>query len=134
MHMEKKVPAVSENEWFIMRVVWDCEGTCTSTEVIEHLKGIKDVSVHTIRVMIGRLVKKGALGYHEDPNHSSVYHYFPLVTEKECLDAKSKRFQNAYFNGKLELMFAAMLENVALSEEETNRLMRLLENKKLDRQ
>lgn len=128
--MEKRFPSVSENEWFIMKVLWNSSRPCTSTEIIEQLKGIKDVSKRTIRVMIGRLVKKGAVDFAVDKNNAALYHYFPLVSEEECLRNKSRQFQEAYFKDDTNLMFATMIQNTPLSKENVDELIAMLEQLK----
>ena len=49
--MAEKTP--SENEWIIMEILWNQNETLTAAEIIQQLKGIKDVSPKTIRE-IGR--------------------------------------------------------------------------------
>lgn len=131
--MGRKIPKITENEWLIMRVLWERNASCTSTEIIQGLVGIKDVSAKTIRVMIGRLVKKGAIDFTVDKKNAALYHYFPLVTEEECIQDKSRQFQEAYFQDDANLMFATMIQHTELSKEEMEHLIGLLEQAK-DRQ
>ena len=93
----------SENEWIIMEVIWKNDGPITASEVISELKGIKDVSQKTIRVMLNRLVSKGILDYVLDENDARVYHYFPLKTREECLHTKRERFIKNFFQGNTAL-------------------------------
>ncbi len=72
----------SENEWIVMEVMWECEDPMTASQIIEKLKGIKEVSPKTIRVLINRLLKKGIIDYTVDTHDSRVYHYFPIKSRE----------------------------------------------------
>lgn len=78
--MRESMP--SENEWVIMEVLWK-EGTpLTAAEIIGQLRGVKDVSPKTIRVLINRLLKKGIITYQVDEKDARIYHYVPLKTKE----------------------------------------------------
>ena len=77
--MAEKTP--SENEWIIMEILWNQDTNLTAAEIIQKLKGIKDVSPKTIRVLINRLLKKGIIDYQVDAKDSRIYHYFPVKSK-----------------------------------------------------
>lgn len=118
----------SENEWVIMEVLWASETPLTATQIIEKLKGIKEVSPKTIRVLINRLLKKGIIDYTVDPHDSRVYHYFSVKSRESCLDEKSARFLNSYFKGNPLGMVAALVENNRFSKEQIDELIEILKN------
>lgn len=120
----------SENEWLVMEVIWKAGYPVTASEVIESLKGVKDVSQKTIRVMINRLVGKGILDYMIDKHDARVYHYIPLKTKEECLEMKSRHFAESYFGGNGALAAANFINNGELSQEQLTELMALLQRKK----
>lgn len=126
--MKKKFPSITENEWMLMKIIWE-KGTCTAADFVQGLEGVKDISARTVRVMINRLVKKGVLEYEVDANNSTVYHYRARYTEEECVREKSINFKNAFFSGDGGLMLATMVKQEELSGEEIRELIDLLEHK-----
>ena len=120
----------SENEWIIMEILWKQGTPLTATEIIEQLRGIKDVSPKTIRVLINRLLKKGIITYQVDEKDSRVYHYAPVKTKEACLEEKSERFLKSYFGGNPMGMVAALVRNDTFSEEQINELIQILEEGK----
>ncbi len=126
--MKKKFPSITENEWMLMKIIWE-RGTCTAADFVQGLEGVKDISARTVRVMINRLVKKGVLEYEVDANNSTVYHYRARYTEEECVREKSTNFKNAFFSGDGGLMLATMVKQEELSGEEIRELIDLLERK-----
>lgn len=117
----------SENEWAVMEVIWASSKAVTASEVIEALKGIKDVSQKTIRVMLNRLVSKGILDYVLDENDARVYHYFPLKSKEECLTAKRERFVKNFFQGNTALAIANFLNSSDISKEQLKELEDMVE-------
>lgn len=120
----------SENEWIIMEVLWESETPLTASQIIENLKGIKEVSPKTIRALINRLLKKGIIDYTVDEHDSRVYHYFSVKSREACLDEKSARFVNSYFKGNPLGMVAALVENRQFSDEQIDELIQILKNAK----
>lgn len=125
------LPSISENEWILMKIVWE-KGSCTATDFVEGMQGVRDITARTIRVMINRLVKKGVLDYEVDEHNSTVYHYRARYTQEECIREKSEGFKNAYFSGDGNLMLATMVKQENLSVEEVQELIDLLEDMKGD--
>lgn len=117
----------SENEWIVMEILWDSTAPLTATDIIEKLKGIKDVSPKTIRVLINRLLKKGILDYTIDPHDARIYHYSAVKSREDCLREKSERFVNSYFRGNALGMVATLVQNENLTEEQLDELIHILE-------
>lgn len=120
----------SENEWIIMEVIWKQNRSMTAAEVIEALKGVKDVSQKTIRVMMNRLVSKGVLGYTVDAHDARVYHYFALKSQEECLASKRERFVRNFFGGDTALAIANFLTSSDISKEQLKELETMVEQLK----
>ena len=118
----------SENEWVIMEVLWESETPLTASQIIEKLKGIKEVSPKTIRVLINRLLKKGIIDYTVDAHDSRGYHYFSVKSREACLDEKSARFVNSYFKGNPLGMVAVLVENRRFSDEQIDDLIQILKD------
>ena len=118
----KGLPRISESEWQVMRVLWSC-GRATANEVVDGLAESTTWKPKTIKTLINRLVKKGALGFEK---HGRAYVYHPLVGEAECVRAESRSFLSRVYDGALLPMLAHFIEEENLSPEEIEELRRIL--------
>ena len=80
---KKELPRISDAEWKVMEVIWN-DDRITSQYIIEQL-GDTGWNENTIKTLITRLVKKGAVGYTHDPGDRRVYLYYPLVEREDCI-------------------------------------------------
>lgn len=123
----KNIPNISDAEWEVMKICWLKSVPCTANEIVKALEESTDWKPNTIKTLIGRLVKKGALGFKEE---GRVYIYYPLVTEQECIQAESKSFLTRVFGGALKPMLVNFLKGEKLSQDDIEELKRLLEDRK----
>lgn len=117
---------ISDAEWEVMEVLWT-EAPLSSREVVERLAGVTDWSPKTIKTLLGRLVRKGALTYDEQGNR---YLYSPAVARKDAIRAEGRSFVERVFGGDAALAllhFARQVED--LPREEVEELRRLLEGR-----
>ncbi|AEE95873.1 BlaI/MecI/CopY family transcriptional regulator [Mahella australiensis] len=122
-------PNISDAEWRIMKVLWR-KSPLTSTEIIDSLRGDTEWSPKTIHTLIGRLVKKKAIGVKRE---SPLNKYFPLVTQKECRMVETKSFVQKVYDGSLQLLVKSFIKDENLSAEEIAELRRILDEKDGDR-
>ena len=130
----KKTPRISEAEWEVMKVLWDTS-PATANDIVKRLSGKTHWKRETIRTLINRLVQKKAVGFEKEGRQ---YHYFPLVTEAECIKAEARTFLKRLGGGLIEPMLVAFVEEENLSGEKIARLRRILkkaadENKKAEK-
>ena len=119
------IPAISEAEYQVMKVIW-AGAPISTNEVVEKLEKTTAWKPKTIQTLLSRLVKKGALKYEKD---SRVYVYTPLVQKSEILETESDSFLNRFYDGALNPMIVNYLERDKLSEEDMNELKHILEKK-----
>ena len=62
--MAKKMN-ITETEWPIMQVLWD-RRTATSSEIIDNVTRNHDITRRTVKVLINRLMAKGAIAFTRD--------------------------------------------------------------------
>jgi BlaI family transcriptional regulator, penicillinase repressor len=79
--------------------------------------------------MIGRLVRKKALGFTQDQKDKRKYLYYPLVSEEETARAETKSMLKRIYGGALNVMVANFLEEERLSKEEIDELRKILDRK-----
>lgn len=121
----QSVPKISEAEWEIMKVIWR-SSPLTAEQIIALLPDEIEWSEPTVRTFMNRLLKKKAIGFEKQGRS---YLYYPLVSEKECVQAESKSFLKRVFNGAADLMVTNFLEDVHLSDQEIDRLQDILKKK-----
>jgi len=122
---EKRIPRISDAEWAIMRVLWQ-RSPLGAHEIIEALCQTERWHPKTVKTLLNRLVRKGALDFTQE---GRAYCYRPAVPESECASAASKAFLDRVFGGSLKPMLAHFVEHKRLSAKEIKDLKRLLGEK-----
>ena len=121
----KTIPKISETEWEVMKVLW-ASSPLAAEEIIAQLAAQDDWHPKTAKTLLGRLVKKKALGFEKD---GRAYLYRPLVREVDCVKAVSESFLDRVFGGALHPMLAHYVEHKKMSATEIRELKRLLNQK-----
>ena len=116
---------ISDAEWEVMKVVWD-RHPITALEVIQRLAGKTEWNHRTIRTMLTRLVKKGALTFEMQ---GKAYHYRPSVSQEACVRRESRSFLARVFGGATAPMLVHFVKNSDLSAEEIRQLRKILAEK-----
>lgn len=124
--MKKKLPKISDSEWRVMQVLWK-HGPQTANEIVNALSGEVKWNPRTIKTLINRLVKKGAVKITEEGYR---YQYSAAVNESECIQSETKSFVRRVYQGTMTPAFAAFLEDADLSAEEIDDLQEILDKKK----
>ena len=122
----KTIPKISETEWDVMKVLW-AKSPLSAEDIIAQLAA-QDAEWHpkTAKTLLGRLVKKKALGFEKD---GRAYLYRPLVREADCVKAVSDSFLDRVFGGSLTPMVAHFVDRKKMSPEQIRELKRLLDEK-----
>ena len=119
----KPNPRISDAEWTVMKVLWN-KSPLPASDIIEVLEQSDRWVPKTVKTLINRLVKKGALGFSQE---GRAYLYRPLVTESACTTAASEAFLARVFGGSLQPMLAHFVGEKRLSAKEVQELKRLLD-------
>ncbi|MGA2232741.1 MAG: BlaI/MecI/CopY family transcriptional regulator [Tepidisphaeraceae bacterium] len=120
-----KLPAISDAEWEVMNVLWACS-PLTAGEVVEGLKDKKEWSPRTVKTLLNRLVKKGALVFSTQGNR---YLYRPAVTRESCVRTESRSFLSRVFGDEVGPMLTQFVRQADLSPKEIEELTRALKEK-----
>lgn len=121
-----RVPKITESEWRVMRVLWAASHPVGAYDIVQELSKTEDWQPETIKTLLNRLVKKGALGYRK---YKNLYLYYALVSEGECIRAESESFLARFFDGALEPMLAHFVEEHPLTPAQIRELKRILDKK-----
>jgi len=122
----KEMPQITESEWRVMKTLWS-EGPLSGNQVVDELLERTEWSPRTIKTLLNRLIKKGALRFEKKGRE---YIYFPLFEERDCLKAESRSFLERFYGGALHPMLSHFLEHESISAEDLEELQRILDEKK----
>ena len=120
-----QLPRISDAEWEVMNVVWE-DAPVGAADVVARLAQPTDWSEPTIKTLLGRLVRKGALAYEVDGRR---YLYRPKVTRARCVRAESRSFVDRVLGGRSSRLLVHMVKEASLDPHEIDELRRLLDEK-----
>ena len=120
-----KPPVISESEWKIMRLLWR-KSPQAAYDLIEQLAPSEGWHPNTVKTMLTRLHKKKAVRV---TKYKNLYHYEPLVSEDECIQAESESFLDRLFGGSVQPLLVHFARNKKLSKSDLDELRKILEGK-----
>ncbi len=113
---------ISETEWKIMELLWE-----TPNQTIGDIKtALSDTawSESTIKTLVRRLVQKGAVKADNSDGH---FIYAPMVSANVCKRKETRNFLSRIFQGSIKMMMVTLASESKLTEEETKKLMELID-------
>lgn len=110
-------------EWHVMNALWQ-DWPATAREVEARLPGEVDWAYTTTRSVLTRLVEKGVV---KEYKRSSVSFYEPLLTKRKARMAALESVVGDAFEGAFGPLVHFVVEEEALSDEEKQRLLDVLE-------
>lgn len=116
------VASVSDAESEILKYLWE-ESPLPAQEIIDRLQ--RDSAAHpkTVKTLINRLLKKGALGFHEKERK---YFYYPTISKNDYYRIKTESFLDKFFDGELSPMLSCFFSRKKLSDKEIAQLKKLI--------
>lgn len=123
--MKPPIPSISESEWIVASEVWEEDGL-TASEIGTRLVGRMVWKQKTINTFLARLVSKGVL---EARPEGRAFRYFARIPREQCVRAESESFLHRVFGGAVAPMLAHFCETADLSDEEVERLRKILKEK-----
>ncbi len=119
------IKRISDSEWLVLRVLWARE-EALGADIVASLQETTTWKPTTIKTLLSRLVKKGAVGFRPEAN---VYVYYPRISEAECAARERRSFLQKVYGGDPRSMMAAFLTEERLTPDDINALRRLLDEK-----
>lgn len=114
---------ISEAESVVMEVLW-ASSPRAAEDVIEALAGRQDWQEPTIKTLLNRLLKKGAISAERDGRR---YLYAPVLRREDWVRAQSSSLLQRLFGGRLAPLVAQFHAEQGLSEDDRAALRALLE-------
>ncbi|WP_273320808.1 BlaI/MecI/CopY family transcriptional regulator [Vallitalea guaymasensis] len=121
--MHANIPKISDSEYEIMKIIWKTH-PIKSQEIIDLVDVHKNWSEKTIKTIINRLLKKGAIGYEKE---SKAYLYYPLIKEVDYRKIENQSFLKKVYNGSFNAMIVNFVKDMKLSSQEIDELKKLLD-------
>jgi len=118
----KKLPQISAAEWEVLKVLWE-QPFLSAGEVAGKLSAQKDWHPRTIKTLLARLVKKGALVYKAEGKR---YLYEPKVKKEDVIKRESQSFLDRVFDGVTVPMLAHFVKTAKMSPDEIQQLKQIL--------
>jgi BlaI family penicillinase repressor len=119
-------PTISDAEWEVMNVIWGAEAPMMANEIVDRLAA-REWSPRTIKTLLNRLIKKGALKFESQGKR---YLYRPAVRQEQCVRAASRSFLSRVFAGAAGPMLVHLVSHTELTPAEIESLQQLLSEKK----
>ncbi|HXH38569.1 MAG TPA: BlaI/MecI/CopY family transcriptional regulator [Thermoanaerobaculia bacterium] len=120
-----KPPRISEAEWEVMNVLWESSPRAAN-EVADEICQRMRWHPKTVKTLLGRLVRKGALRYREEGNR---YLYSPALPRGRFVDAESRSFVERVFGGHAAPALVHFVETMDLSDDDLQELRSMIDRK-----
>lgn len=116
---------ITAAEWEVMNALWT-RGALSAADIVDHVAARKPWRRRTIRTLLDRLVRKGALAV---DTASTPYLYSPKISLQDCVRAESRSFLERVFGGEPVAMLLHLVEETPLAPEDIRKLKRILKDK-----
>jgi BlaI family penicillinase repressor len=115
--------AISEAESAVMKILWE-SNPLTCSDVVVALADDRNWKEATVKTLLNRLLKKGALRAEKD---GRLFLYSPILTKEEWLTMESDGMLQRLFGGKLAPLVAHFGAHKRLSKKEVAELKALID-------
>ncbi len=115
---------ISEAESRVMEVLWT-RAPLSADEVVAALAGSTDWHEKTVKTLLNRLLRKGALHHERDGRR---YLYSPTVRREDYVSQESRTLIKRLFGGRVAPMLAHFREHEQLQREDIEALRKLLDD------
>ncbi|QDU69798.1 BlaI/MecI/CopY family transcriptional regulator [Engelhardtia mirabilis] len=115
---------ITEAEWRVMEALWD-RSPRTAADLAADLCPASGWSERTVKTLVGRLVKKGAVSFEALGKR---YLYAPRISRGECVMAEGKSFVERVFGGSTKPLLAHFAREGELSADDIRELRELLDD------
>jgi predicted transcriptional regulator len=116
--------ALTDREADLMQVLWD-HGPSLVAEVREHLAD--PLAYTTVLTVLRILESKGYVGHTEE---GRVHRYFATVEKQTARKSALRHLTNKLFEGSSELLMTQLVSDHKLTDEQVQRLRRILVSKR----
>jgi BlaI family penicillinase repressor len=116
---------ISDAEWIVMNLVWSSY-PIEAAEVIDQIAADNGWSAATVKTMLHRLVRKGALATEQN---GKKYQYSPAVRRDACVRQASRSFLERVFGGDATPALIHFVKTAKLSGKDIEEIRAMLDKK-----
>lgn len=113
----KPLPKISEAELEVMRLLWDWGEPMTVTQIRTEMAKQSDWEATTIKTLLGRLYKKGAV-QRNFSDIQKVFLYSPLISQEDYRKDSAGKLIGKLFGGSAKKLVAALIQSDCLTKED----------------
>lgn len=117
------MPSISEAESRVMLILWN-SAPLSADDIIEALAGQNDWHEKTVKSLLNRLLRKGAINAQRDGRR---YMYSPRLQREAWQAEESRSLLERAFDGRLAPMLAHFSRHEALSDKDIRELRKLVD-------
>ena len=115
---------LSKAEFEVLDALW-INYPATASQIIERFSDDKQWHEKTIKTLLGRLVKKGALSFEKDGRQ---YIYTPCIARADYTLKESKNFIERFFSGRIAPLVSGFAKSEQLSQQDINELKKVIDD------
>ncbi len=116
---------ISDAEWIVMNLIWSCS-PIEASEVIDQIADANGWSAATVKTMLHRLVRKGALATEQN---GKKYLYTPAVRKDACVRQASRSFVERVFGGDSTPALIHFVKTAKLTSKDIEEIRAMLDKK-----
>ena len=116
---------ISDAEWIVMNLIWG-SSPIEAAEVIDKIAADNGWSAATVKTMLHRLVRKGALATEQN---GKKYLYTPAVRREACVRQASRSFLDRVFSGDATPALLHFVKTARLTATDIEAIQALLDKK-----
>ena len=120
----KKTIAISDAESQVMEVLWQARAALPAEDVVAALAVAQDWQEATVKTLLNRLLKKGAVSARKDGRR---YLYSPVLARDQWVTTESTSLVERMFGGRIAPLVAHFGKQQKLSKQDLDELTRLIE-------
>lgn len=117
---------ISDAEWVVMNLIWS-SSPIEAAEVIDRIAADNGWSAATVKTMLHRLARKGALATEQN---GKKYLYTPAVRKDACVRQASRSFIERVFGGDATPALIHFVKTAKLTAKDVEEIRALLDKKK----
>ncbi len=113
---------ISDAETVVLEVLWQ-HAPLTAQDIFNRIED-QDWSMATVKTLINRLLKKGALTHTQNGRQ---YLYSPLIERDVFLKSRNRSFLQRFYQGKLGQLVAEFASHETLDDNEIREIRAILD-------
>jgi BlaI family penicillinase repressor len=113
---------ISRTEFEVLEALWQ-QWPCAASDVIKRLNQDKSWHEKTVKTLLGRLVKKGAINFSKE---GRLYLYSPLIGRDEYQIKESRNLLEKLFGGRLSPLVSSFARSDNLTKADVEELKQVI--------